>query len=121
MSTVSAGAPPVATFMEPLRVARGPRGPGAGEPSTRHRRLEGAAGAAWVRQAASGEPWSRFCTRPFQHGGSLAFVGRASADADSCYQSGVFAVLKERIASRLVPPPMDLALRVQRRVPALAD
>src|SRR5207244_6678656 len=108
MSTVSAGAPPVATFTGPLRVPRGPRAGGAGEPSTCHRRgLEGAGCAAWVRQAASGEPWSRFWTRPFQHGGSIAFVARASAEADSCYRSGVFAVLEERIANRLVLPPMD--------------
>src|SRR5713101_5872210 len=102
MSTVSAGAPPVATFMGPLRAPRGPRAGGAGGTvnlSATRRRC--AADRAWVRQAASGEPWSRFCTRLFRHGGSIAFVGRASADADSCYQPGVFAVLEERIASRL--------------------
>ena len=42
----------------------------------------------------------------------IASVGRVWADADSCYEPGVFAVLEERIASLTLPP---MALRAQCR------
>src|SRR5256885_8000250 len=114
MSTVSAGAPPVAIFTGPLRALRGPGAGGAGgDVNLSATRRRCAADRAWVRQAAFGGPsGEQVLHAPIPAYGSPASVGRVSADADSCYEPGVFAVLEERIASRLTLPPM--ALRVQR-------